>query len=163
MDTPPFFFRVSKNFRGAKRGVPPKNFAFFFASVARQKTKLKLQPIYSLIRWLFLSKFNEEGAHRRFCPPPLNRVKIVLDSFLRMGYLLFLVPSLHKNTNKVEWRRPQDAEYQLILSSCSYWLGRAQITVGCQHFMTKLFISDIYKLTHHNVTGGSFLCCKRVR
>ena len=31
-------------------------------------------PFFKLF-WLFLSKFNEEDARRRFCPPPLNRVK----------------------------------------------------------------------------------------
>ena len=33
---PSFFFRGSKFFQGAKRGVPPKNFAILFASVSRQ-------------------------------------------------------------------------------------------------------------------------------
>ena len=63
---PSFFFRVSNFFRGAKTGVPPKKFDFFWLLSHNNR----LTWIYSLIRWLFLSKFNEEDAVGFFAPTP---------------------------------------------------------------------------------------------
>ena len=47
IDTPDFFFRVLKFFRGAKREVPPKNIDFLL--LLSHDNRLTLQPIYSLI------------------------------------------------------------------------------------------------------------------
>ena len=42
-------------------------------------TNMKLQPIYSLIRWLFLSKFNKEDA-----PPPWIGLRCPDKNFMRL-------------------------------------------------------------------------------
>ena len=82
--TPLNFFLGSWNFfKGLKGEVPPKNFDFFLLLSYGNR----LTWIYSLKQWIFHSKFNEEDARRRFCPPPLNRVKVTfskLIQFLKM-------------------------------------------------------------------------------
>ena len=65
IDTLNFFLGFCNFFEGLKGGSPKKFWHFLLLSHDN-----RLTWIYSLIRWLFLSKFNEEDARRRFWPHP---------------------------------------------------------------------------------------------